>query len=95
MTDLESALSWDPNSPSLIYNVAKVSELLGNLDESIEYYERYLRLLPGSEQEERERIRASLKRLRKSRSDVVLESKQEPVVLKPPETARAPPTRRG
>ncbi len=94
IVDLKAALRLDPASPNLIYNVARVSELLGNLDEAIAYYDRYLKLLPKSEKEERERIRAALRRLEGAREDVILLAVKEERGLKAP-VAPVPTKRRG
>ena len=89
--DLKAALRLDPASPNLIYDVARVSELLVNLDEAIAYYGRYLKLLPVSEKEERERIRAALRRLEGARKDVISLAPKEERGLKAPVPAQ--PTR--
>lgn len=68
--DLERALTLDPGSATLVYNVARVHELLGELDPAIEYYARYLRLLPASETEERARVEETIGRLRGARTQV-------------------------
>ncbi|MCC7539134.1 MAG: tetratricopeptide repeat protein [Deltaproteobacteria bacterium] len=62
--ELERALQLDPGAPVLVYNVALVHERLGNLDRAIEYYARYLLVLPDDQTEERERTEATLRRLR-------------------------------
>jgi tetratricopeptide (TPR) repeat protein len=82
VVDLKAARRLDPASPNLIYNVARVSELLGNLDEAIDYYGRYLKLLPRSEKEERERIRAALRRLEGARKYVITLAAKEKSGLK-------------
>lgn len=61
---LKAAHERDPESPTLIFNVAKVNELLGNLDEAIDYYERYLEALPAGDSEERRTTQETLRRLR-------------------------------
>lgn len=76
--DLKAALELDPESPNLIYNVAKVNESLGNLDEAIDYYRHYLELLPGSETEERDRIRETISRLEGARDEVKSHVDSEP-----------------
>src|SRR5262245_38941542 len=53
VVELEKALSLDPQSPNLVYNVARVYELLGDMERSIAFYERYKRMLPAQEREER------------------------------------------
>lgn len=68
--DLERALTLDPGSPTLLYNLGRVYELLGELDQAIEYYAQYVRLMPESESEERARIEETLQRLRGARDQV-------------------------
>lgn len=68
--DLERALTLDPGSPTLVYNLARVHELIGDLDRSIRYYEDYLRLLPEEEAEERDRVITTLQRLQGARDQV-------------------------
>lgn len=70
LTELKAALALDPTSPNLAYNVARVNEDLGNLDEAISYYQRYLRLLPRSEAKERDRTEKTLRRLQGARDEV-------------------------
>lgn len=62
--ELERALQLDPGAPMLVYNVALVHERLGNLERAIEYYARYLLVLPDDQADERERTEATLRRLR-------------------------------
>lgn len=71
--ELERALALDPTSPNLVYNVARVYELLGELSKATSYYERYRAMLPVSETEERERVASILMRLQGARSHVVPE----------------------
>lgn len=61
---LELALELDPNSPTLIYNLARVYELMGELERSLVYYDEYTAALPAGETEERARIEATKARLR-------------------------------
>jgi tetratricopeptide (TPR) repeat protein len=68
--ELERAQVLDPTSPNLVFNVARVYELLGDLEKSIGFYQRYLRLLPPSETAERDRIEATLRRLEGARDEV-------------------------
>ncbi len=68
--DLKAALELDPNSPNLVYNVARVSELLGELSEAIYYYRRYLSLLKSSEVGERARIEKTIRRLEGAINDL-------------------------
>lgn len=64
---LERALVLDPDSPTLVYNVARVYELLGELDRALEMYERYQRLLPEQQAREQERAASTIRRLRGAR----------------------------
>ena len=68
--ELERALMLDPTSPNLMFNVARVYELLGELDKSIDFYGRYLRLLGPEETEERGRVEATVRRLEGARGEV-------------------------
>jgi len=61
--ELERALVLDPDSPTLVYNLARVYELLGDLDQALEMYERYQRLLPQQQAREQERAEATIRRL--------------------------------
>ncbi len=61
---LEMALALDPQSPTLIYNLARVYELMGELERSLVYYDEYTAALPAEETEERARIEATKARLR-------------------------------
>jgi tetratricopeptide (TPR) repeat protein len=79
--ELERALMLDPASPNLVFNVARVYELLGEIDKSMVFYQRYLRLLPEEDVEERERVQGTLRRLEGARA--TLAQRQQP----PPEVA--------
>ncbi len=81
---LRRARRLDPRSPTLAFNLARVHELLGELDEAIAAYRTYLELLPDSEQTERDRVRGVLVRLQGARQQVQ-RSNAEP--------SSAPPTR--
>jgi len=88
VVELELALELDPDSPNLVYNLARVDELLGEIDKSIAYYRRYYDMLPSSEKDERERVASTIQRLEGARSQP----------LRPPETREVPvvvPTERG
>ncbi|MCB9593523.1 MAG: tetratricopeptide repeat protein [Sandaracinaceae bacterium] len=64
---LERALVLDPDSPTLVYNLARVYELLGELDRAVNMYERYQQLLPQQQAQEQERAEATLRRLQGAR----------------------------
>ncbi len=70
IVDLERALTLDPGSPTLLYNLGRVHELLGDLPTAIEYYGSYVRLLPPTETEERARIEESIRRLEGAQAHV-------------------------
>ncbi len=61
--DLERALVLDPGSATLRYNLARVYELLGELEQSLVHYRQYLSTLGPSEAEERARTEATIARL--------------------------------
>ncbi|MCB9601167.1 MAG: tetratricopeptide repeat protein [Sandaracinus sp.] len=65
--DLEAALQLDPGSPTLIYNLSRVYELMGELDRAIRFNEQYLTLLSPDDVAERETAESSLRRLRGAR----------------------------
>jgi tetratricopeptide (TPR) repeat protein len=61
--NLERALVLDPGSPTLLYNLARVYELLGELERAIGAYRQYLRVIPETDTAERERTEAAIIRL--------------------------------
>lgn len=69
--ELESALRLDPDSPNLVYNLAHVYELLGEIDLAIRHYRHYRALLGEAEQLERDRVDGTLQRLEGAREHVV------------------------
>jgi tetratricopeptide (TPR) repeat protein len=76
--ELEKALALDPQSPNLVYNVARVYELLGDIERAISFYERYHHMLPAQEREEKQRVEATLARLRGAKQHVVPETSEPP-----------------
>jgi tetratricopeptide (TPR) repeat protein len=70
LIELEVAMQLDPASPNLVYNVARVYELLGEIDHAIAFYKRYRNMLPASEHAERERTTLTLLRLEGAREQV-------------------------
>lgn len=78
VVELEKALALDPNSPNLVYNVARVYELLGDIPRAITYYEQYQRMLPTGQVAERERVGATLMRLRGAMHQVAPASANPP-----------------
>src|SRR5690606_33095147 len=83
-TDLERALILDPGSATLRYNLARVYELLGQLEQAHTAYRRYLELLPPDAAAERERTTATLARLEGAIASGVAdpEPEQEPEPLR-------------
>jgi tetratricopeptide (TPR) repeat protein len=84
VVELERALTLDPDSPDLVYNLARVYELLGNIDPSIKYYERYRSMLPATEVEERERVSGTIERLQGAKRALAKKPKPSapPVVVR-------------
>ena len=61
--ELERALALDPASPVLTYNLARVYELLGELERALRFYERYVALIPEEPSEDRGRAEESIARV--------------------------------
>ncbi len=78
LLELEIAVNLDPKSQDLVYNVARVYELLGEIDHAIAFYRRYLDMLPAQESLERERTVTTLQRLEGARH--VVDHAPKPVV---------------
>jgi tetratricopeptide (TPR) repeat protein len=71
VVELEQALTLDPDSPNLVYNLAHVYELLGELDPAIRHYKHYRNLLSDADAAERARVDGTLQRLEGARDEVV------------------------
>jgi tetratricopeptide (TPR) repeat protein len=69
--ELESALTLDPNSPNLVYNLAHVYELLGEIDLAIRHYRHYRDLLTDADKAEIARVEGTLQRLVGARDEVI------------------------
>lgn len=82
--ELEEALTLDPGSPNLVYNLARVYELLGDIDRALPHYEHYSDMLPASAVEERDRVDSTIKRLRGARSSLGPKQEQPERQLRPP-----------
>ncbi len=79
--ELETAYALDPTGAELVYNLAVVHEKLGTIDDAIRYLKRYeLMNIPDAE---RERARASIKRLEGAR-------RTSPPVTPKPDSPRPP-----
>jgi tetratricopeptide (TPR) repeat protein len=70
LQELKTALALDPNSPNLVYNVARVNEDLADLDEAIKYYRRYHGLLLPDALEERDKTEKTIRRLQGARDEL-------------------------
>jgi tetratricopeptide (TPR) repeat protein len=70
LVELKAALEYDPNSADLIYNVARVYENLGEMDEAIAHYQRYLAQLPPDAHEERDRTDKTIRRLQGAKREL-------------------------
>jgi tetratricopeptide (TPR) repeat protein len=70
LVELKAALEYDPRSPDLIYNVARVYENLGEFDEAIEHYQRYMDVLPLEAADERDRTQKTIGRLQGAKSEL-------------------------
>ncbi|MCS6798034.1 MAG: tetratricopeptide repeat protein [Myxococcota bacterium] len=92
IADLERALVLDPGSATLAYNIARVHELLGELDEAIRYYQRYFTMLPPSEAEERQRVQETIRRLEGARRELGTgrTAREAPPLRPPPDERHAP-----
>lgn len=80
--DLERALQLDPSSTTLIFNLARIYELLGELDKAVAFAEKYLELLPEDMLEERERAESTLRRVRGAQEWLALRQSEEPPELR-------------
>jgi tetratricopeptide (TPR) repeat protein len=83
IADLERALTLDPGSATLIFNLARVHELLGEIDNAILYYTQYLQVLTPEQDEERERVEETIGRLRGARDTVRTQAPPEPPAVPP------------
>jgi tetratricopeptide (TPR) repeat protein len=77
LVELKAALELDRNAPDLLYNVARVYENLGELDEAIAYYQRYLTQLPLDQIEERDRTEKTIHRLQGAKRETAAEKPSE------------------
>lgn len=82
LVELKTALELDRNAPDLLYNVARVYENLGELDEAIAYYQRYLAQIPLEQVEERDRTEKTIRRLQGAKHETV--AREKPVLGGPP-----------
>jgi tetratricopeptide (TPR) repeat protein len=78
LVELKAALLFDQGAPDLIYNIARVYENLGELDEAIVYYRRYQERLPRAAIEEREHTATTIRRLQGAKRETGPRIAQEP-----------------
>ncbi len=83
VVELERALMLDPSSPNLVYNCARVYELLGDLDRSLQFYSQYLTMLPPDQADERTRTEGAIHRVRGAQRSLATRLTQPPP---PPDT---------
>jgi tetratricopeptide (TPR) repeat protein len=71
IAQLEAALRLDPKGAELLYNLGLIHEKLGDVDEAIEAYKRYLAVLgPDADPEEVAKIKGIVKRLEGAKSEL-------------------------
>lgn len=71
IAQLEAALKLDPKGAELLYNLGLVHEKLGDADEAIDAYHRYLAVLGGDvDPEEKKKIETVLKRLEGAKAEL-------------------------
>jgi tetratricopeptide (TPR) repeat protein len=71
IAQLEAAIKLDPNGAELLYNLGLVREKLGDVDEAIDAYHRYLKALgPDADPEEVAKIKGAIKRLEGAKSEL-------------------------
>jgi tetratricopeptide (TPR) repeat protein len=84
LVELKTALALDPNSPNLVYNVARVNEDLAEFDEAIKYYRQYKSLLPEDAAEEREKTAQTIRRLQGAKDQQAQQQRNTAAVTPPP-----------
>ncbi len=68
ITELELAHSLDPQAAELVYNLALIHEKLGDIDDAIRYYRRYVEMT--DDKAEKARIQGVIHRLEGARDEV-------------------------
>lgn len=79
---MEQAIALDPNSETLVFNLARIYELLGELDRAIHYGRRY-REMVAYDPTEVERADATLRRLDGAREWLALRQAEQAPELRP------------
>ncbi|GAC1351062.1 MAG: hypothetical protein NVS3B20_02330 [Polyangiales bacterium] len=89
IAQLEAALRLDPQGAELLYNLGLIHEKLGDVDEAIDAYRRYLRTLgPDADQEEKSKVEGIVRRLDGAKSELkVREAKRTEHRLTPLSTS--------
>jgi tetratricopeptide (TPR) repeat protein len=77
--ELENALKFDASGKELVYNLAVLHEKLGDIDEALQYFQRYATM--DLTQDERDKTEAAIKRLEGAKREVVGENPKPPVVV--------------
>jgi len=71
IAQLEAALKLDPQGAELLYNLGLVHEKLGDADEAIDAYKRYLKVLgPNADPEEKKKIQGIIRRLEGAKTEL-------------------------
>lgn len=71
ITHLQLAIKLDPSGAELYYNLGLVHEKLGEVDEAVDAYQKYLKVLgPDAEPEEVSRIKGIIKRLEGAKAEI-------------------------
>ncbi|MFK7991449.1 MAG: tetratricopeptide repeat protein [Sandaracinaceae bacterium] len=74
---LEQAQNFDADSPTLAYNLARVYELMGRLDESLAQYRLYQELLPQQQAREQEQADSTIRRLQGALQNTATRQQEE------------------
>lgn len=71
IAQLEAALRGDPNAAELLFNLGLVHEKLGDVDEAVAAYKRYLHVLgDDADPEEKAKIESAIKRLEGAKTEL-------------------------
>jgi tetratricopeptide (TPR) repeat protein len=85
LQELKVALALDPNSPNLVYNVARVNEDLSEFDEAIKYYRHYRSLLPQDATEEQDKTAKTIRRLQGAKDELAHQQSADAAARPAPE----------
>lgn len=71
IAQLEAALKLDPHGAELLYNLGLIHEKLGDVEEAVDAYKRYLRELGSdADPEEKKKIEGAIKRLEGAKKEL-------------------------